>query len=109
MKLAVAMFAAFAIGALGLASLARNDAPSAASQSSAVAVKLTVSVEGVSCASCTLSIRRALKKVDGVKSVQAGSEPNQAVVTYDPGKVKPQQIVQIIDELGFKTRTVSNG
>jgi copper chaperone CopZ len=109
MRLTTTIVSALAIGVSSLGLAARNVAPSGASQPAPADAKLTVSVEGVSCASCTLSIRRALKRLEGVKTVQAGSEPNQAVVTYDPDKVKPEQIVQTIDELGFKTRRPIKG
>jgi len=108
-KLAATISAALALGASSLALAARDAAPSALSQPPAADAKLTVSVEGVSCASCTLSIRRALRKLDGVKKVEAGSESNQAVVTYDAAKVRPEQIVQTINDLGFKAGTPIKG
>jgi copper chaperone CopZ len=105
-KLAISVFAALVLGASRLVSAAPSDAPSAASRPLASAASLTISVKGVSCASCTLSIRRALKKLDGVKKVDAGSAPNQAVIIYDPAALKPEQIVQTIDDLGFKATAI---
>ena len=105
MKLAATTAAALAIAASTLGWATPNDASVAVSHPASAEARLTVSVEGVSCASCTLSIRRALKKLDGVKNVLAGSEPNEAVVAYDPDKINPEQIVQTIDTLGFKTRS----
>jgi len=108
-KLAATISAALALGASGLALAARNATPSAGTQQATADAKLAVSVEGVSCASCTLSIRRALKKLDGVKKVEPGSASNEAVVTYDAAKVKPEQIVQTINDLGFKAGTPIKG
>ena len=107
MKLAVAVIAALAIGASGLAAPATSTAASAVSQPAPSPAKLTLSVEGVSCASCTLSIRRALRKLEGVKKVETGSAPNQAVITYDAATVKPEQIVETIEHLGFKATAVN--
>ncbi len=109
MKPAAAISAALALGASSLVLAARNAPSSAPSQPAAADARLAVSVEGVNCASCTLSIRRALKKIDGVKKVEAGSESNQAVVTYDAAKVRPEQIVQTINDLGFKVGTPIKG
>jgi len=108
-KLAATISAALALRASSLALAARNAAPSAPSQPAAADAKLAVSVEGVSCASCTLGIRRALKKLDGVKKVEPGSASNQAVVTYDAMKVRTEQIVQTINDLGFKVGTPIEG
>ena len=107
MKLAVTIFAALMLGASSLVSAAGTNAPSGRSQPGPSAANMTISVEGVSCASCTLSLRRALKKLEGVKKVDAGSAPNQAVITYDPEAVKPEQIVQTIEDLGFKATAIA--
>ena len=109
MNLAAAISAALTLTASGLALAARNAAPTAPSQSVPADATLALSVGGVSCASCTLSIRRALKKLDGVKKVEPGSASNQAVVTYDAMKVRTEQIVQTINDLGFKVGTPIEG
>lgn len=107
MTLALAIIAALAVGAPGPAAAAVGGAAPAASRLGPTAASLTVSVEGVSCASCTLSIRRALKKVEGVQKVEAGSASNTVVITYDAVAVKPEQIVQTIDGLGYKATAVA--
>jgi copper chaperone CopZ len=71
--------------------------------------KVIIPVEGVSCASCTLAVRRALKKMEGVKRIEPGAHQNEAVITYDASKVKPEQMVKAIDDLGFKAGTPVKG
>lgn len=72
--------------------------------------QITIPVEGATCAACTLSIRRALKKLDGVKAVEsAPAAKGSVVVTYQPSKVKPEQMTQAIDGLGFKAGTPVKG
>jgi Cu+-exporting ATPase len=59
-------------------------------------------VEGMTCASCTLSVRTALEKLDGVKEAKVSRPERQAVVVYDPAKVSPQQLVDAVNRLGYK-------
>src|SRR5262249_42867089 len=64
--------------------------------------RVTIPVEGMTCAACSLSIRKALKKLDGVKAIEASHDKGQAVITYDPAKVSPERMVQAINDLGYK-------
>ena len=75
--------------------------PSAVSTDS----KVIISVEGLTCASCSLTVRRALKKMDGVEKIEPGPRESEALVTYDATKVKPEQFVEAINKLGFKAGT----
>lgn len=101
-----------AVSALGIAAVsaasAAGNAPQAA-QATAADSKVIIPVEGLGCASCTLTIRRALKKMDGVKSIEPGPQENEAVITYDAGRVKPEQFVEAINRLGFKAGTPIKG
>ena len=50
-----------------------------------------------------------LKKMDGVKSIVPGPHEDEALVTYDASKVKPEQFVEAINSLGFKAGTPVKG
>jgi len=54
-------------------------------------------------------VRRALKKMDGVKSIVPEPHEDEALVTYDASKVKPEQFVEAINSLGFKAGTPVKG
>lgn len=62
----------------------------------------TFHVEGMTCGGCAVGLKTAVKKLDGVQKVDASYEKSKAVVTYDPAKVKPEQIVTAIEKLGYK-------
>ncbi len=100
MMLAAAALAAtttFAVRAAGPASVA--------GQTASADSKVLIPVEGLGCASCTIAIRRALKNMDGVKKIEPGPKENEALITYDAAKVKPEQFVEAINKLGFKAGT----
>lgn len=50
---------------------------------------------------CTVAIRLALTKIDGVKDASVIYE-KRAIVTFDPAKVKPQQLVDAVVKFGYK-------
>lgn len=77
----------------------------AAVQTASADAKVLIPVEGLGCASCTIAIRRALKSLDGVKKIEPGPQENEALITYDAAKVKPEQFVEAINKLGFKAGT----
>ena len=71
--------------------------------------KVIIPVEGLSCASCSFVVRRAIKKMDGVKGIERGPQEDEALITYDASKVKPEQFVEAINGLGFKAGTPVKG
>ena len=65
---------------------------------------VTLGVEGMSCGSCALTIRIALKKLEGVKDAKVSFDEKRAVIDYDPAKVTPEQMVAAIVKLGYEAR-----
>lgn len=61
---------------------------------------LPVRIEGMTCASCELLVRRALKKLHGVRMVSFNKD--RATVLYDPKKVTSQKIIGAVNKLGFR-------
>lgn len=61
-------------------------------------------VTGMMCSACQVKIESALSKTDGVKAAQVDLKAGSATVTYDDGKVKPDQIIKIIENEGFKAQ-----
>lgn len=89
------------IGALGCGrqprAQERQEAPAA--QTSTVSLP----VEGMSCASCVASVKRTVKALEGVTSVEVSLAERRARVRYDESKVTPAQIAAAISELGYNT------
>ncbi len=66
--------------------------------------KVTLKVEGMTCAGCAVAVKMAAKKVDGVKATDVDVAKGTADVTYDPSKTSPAAIAKVITERsGFKT------
>ena len=67
----------------------------------------TLTVSGMTCASCDVAVRLAAKSVSGVKTVNVDYAKAKAEVTYDPSKTSPQAIADAITKVsGFKTQPV---
>jgi mercuric ion transport protein len=63
--------------------------------------RIVVSVEGLSCVTCEIPVRHALRKVDGVKSVKVSAATQTATVEYQPTKTNPEQLVAAINATGY--------
>ena len=61
--------------------------------------KIHLAIEGMSCGHCVARVRRALQSVAGVQvtSVEVGS----AVAEVDPARVKPEDLLRAVDDVGF--------
>jgi len=62
-------------------------------------VKLHVS--GMTCAACPITVKKALEKVAGVRSVTVSFEKKQAVVTFDDAKTNPKALVKATTDAGY--------
>ncbi len=62
---------------------------------------ITVSVPQMQCGMCEERIEKALKKIDGVVSVEADAEADTVVVTYNPEKTSRKSIEREIADLGY--------
>jgi P-type Cu+ transporter len=69
----------------------------------------TFKVTGMYCSACQTKIQHALQKTDGVKEARVDLDKGSATVTYDDGKVKPDQIVKIIEKEGYKAAPQKKG
>lgn len=74
----------------------------ASSVQAAEAKTSTFRVEGMTCGGCAAGLKMTVKKLDGVQKAEASYEEGKAVVTYDPSKLKPEQIIAAIEKLGYK-------
>jgi copper chaperone len=59
-------------------------------------------VTGMYCNACQTKIQHALNQTEGVKSATVDLDKASATVTYDDTKVKPEQIVKLIEREGYK-------
>ena len=65
--------------------------------------KATVTLKGFSSRKSEGKAVAALKKVPGVTDAQVNYTSRSAVVTYDPEKVKTEQLIDVLRKVGFST------
>ena len=70
--------------------------------------KITLSVSGMTCASCEHHIETEVIKLSGVSSVKASYANKSTVVEYDPQKVDEAKIVVAINNTGYKVEGNAN-
>ncbi len=59
-------------------------------------------VDGMTCASCNVTVKIAAEKVRGVKSARADSDQGRAWVSFDPAVTTPAVIAAAISETGYE-------
>lgn len=62
---------------------------------------LTLDVRGMSCASCPITVRIALKKVPGVTDAKVDLAAGTAQVSYDDALADPARIAKAVTDAGF--------
>ena len=67
----------------------------------------TLPIQGMSCGSCASNVKRTLKGLDGVSTVEVSLEQRNATVAYDPKKVQPAQIQAAVTKAGYKAGTLT--
>lgn len=83
-------------------SLAVLAAAFGAPQAALAAPKTVVlSVPGMTCTACPITVRKALEKVPGVEHVKASYEPKEAVITFDDAKTDVKALIRATTEAGY--------
>jgi len=59
------------------------------------------SIENMTCATCPISVRKAMQRVDGVISVEVDFESKSATVVFDPGQTTPEEIAAASSNVGY--------
>jgi mercuric ion transport protein len=65
---------------------------------------VVLSIKGMTCLSCNTAVQIALKKNPGVREAIASYETEEATVRYDPSKVSTDELVHIVNNLGYKAQ-----
>lgn len=69
--------------------------------------RVNLSVQGMYCAACPITVRKALEAVPGVKSAVIDFRTKVATVQYDPEKVTPERLAHATANAGFPSTVVS--
>ncbi len=67
---------------------------------------VTLSVPGMTCAACPITVKRALTKVDGVTKTEVSFERREAVVTFDEAKTNVQTLTEATKNAGYPSTPV---
>lgn len=62
---------------------------------------VTLSVPGMTCAACPITVKKALSKVDGVSKTEVIFENREAVVTFDDTKTSAQALTKATEDAGY--------
>ena len=68
----------------------------------------SISVHGMTCASCSGRVEQAVSKLDGVTSAAVNLLQEQATVKFDSSVVTVRQLVDTINALGFTARDLND-
>lgn len=67
----------------------------------------TFVVDKMSCALCPITVRKAMERVEGVKSVSIDLGAKTATVVFDPAVTTAQQIAKASENAGYPARPTS--
>lgn len=62
---------------------------------------VTLSVPGMTCAACPITVKKALSKVEGVSQVDVTFETREVVVTFDDAKANVQKLTKATEDAGY--------
>lgn len=67
---------------------------------------VTLSVPGMTCAVCPITVRKALERVDGVATAKVDYESKTAVVTFDDSLTSVQKLQEATSNVGYPSEVV---
>lgn len=62
---------------------------------------VTLNIENMTCAMCTVTIKKALQKGDGVKQVTVDYDSKTVVVTFDSIKADSAALIKATTDAGY--------
>ena len=62
---------------------------------------VTLSVPGMTCASCPITDKHALSKGEGVSKTDVSFDKRQAAVTFDDAKTNVQKLTKATEDAGY--------
>lgn len=102
------IFAAVAVlltAGVGAFAMAKNE-DIAAAEAAMATVNFTI--ENMTCATCPISVKNAMMRVDGVKTVLIDFESKTAEVIYDPALTTPQAIGAASTDVGYPATALAS-
>jgi P-type Cu+ transporter len=72
-------------------------------------LKVTLPVEGMTCAACQANVQRALTAAPGVSKAAVNLMMHEATVHYDPAATSPENLVAAINDTGYVSHLPAAG
>ncbi|MFQ5420048.1 MAG: cation transporter, partial [Anaerolineae bacterium] len=66
--------------------------------------RLQVKIGGMACSFCTMTIEKALGKMDGVTAVHVSLAHEEALIEYDPAQRTPTELRDTLRQIGYSVR-----
>ena len=60
-----------------------------------------LSVPGMTCAACPITVKKALSNVEGVSKTDVNFDKREAVVTFDDAKTNVQKLTKATEDAGY--------
>lgn len=67
---------------------------------------VTLSVPGMNCATCPITVKKALGKVDGVTKTEVNLEKRSAVVTFDDMRTNFDALTRATGDAGYPSTLI---
>ncbi len=103
---AVATIALSGVITLSMLPVAQAD-NSAKTQALSSEQTVAFSIEKMTCAMCPITVRKAMEKIEGVKSVVVDYDTKTATVIFDPAVATPAQIGAASTSVGYPASPIS--
>jgi len=100
--------AVVAVAGTGVAYALDSTAQGRPAASAAAQQQTTFAIENMTCATCPITVRKAMEGVAGVSSVQVDFAAKTARATYDPKRTTAMQIAAASTNAGYPARAVRN-
>ena len=62
---------------------------------------VTLSVPGMTCATCPITVKKALTQVEGVTKTEVSFEKREAIVTFDDAKTNSEALTKATEDAGY--------
>ncbi|KCZ56869.1 heavy-metal-associated domain-containing protein [Hyphomonas chukchiensis] len=99
--IAVAAIAIVGMGGLSVALSSGSTSEAQAISAEAPLATASFSIENMTCATCPISVRKAMMRVEGVKTVDIDFDSKIASVTFDPAVTTADAIAAASTNVGY--------
>ena len=70
---------------------------------------VTLNLPTMNCAMCPITVKKALKRVDGVAKAEVSYEHKQAVVTFEDTQTSAEKLIEATTNAGYSSTLVETG